>query len=176
MNLDRSIAHLESIKKDIRDEVKQRIEQRDKYSIQLTIGLGGIVAVSFGPTGFEKALIAAPLVSIYFTVLILYSYRIHKILASYCRDMIEPELARLCGTSPDMEWEAYYLTQDVPGIRRVFFMVALWVITVLPPLYLWFVEEQVEIFELTWFRSVLIVSEIVFIVASLTITLKFKRA
>jgi len=125
-----SIDHLERIRLDVRDEIKRRIEQRDRYSIQLTIALATIVAVAFGPTGFSKVLIAAPLVSIYFTILILYSYSIHRILARFLRERIEPELARMCGTSTETEWETYYLTvaNAVPGIRRGFFLIALWVV------------------------------------------------
>jgi len=100
----RATAHLEKLRDDVRDEIKKRIEQRDKYSIQLTIALGAIVAFTFrsGSSGSSQALIAAPLVSIYFTVLILYSYRIHKILARYLREEIEPRLAELHEISRDI--------------------------------------------------------------------------
>jgi len=137
--------HLEVLRQDARDEVKRRIEQRDKYSIQLTIALGIIVAVAFGSTRFDKVLIAAPLVSIYFTVLILYSYRIHGILARYLREQIEPELARICGTSPKMEWETFYSSLPAkPGIRRMFFLMALWVVYFLTITYLLTTEFLID--------------------------------
>jgi hypothetical protein len=49
--------HLEKIRDDIRDEIKRRIDQRDKYSIQLTVVLSAIVGVSFSKPGFEKILL-----------------------------------------------------------------------------------------------------------------------
>lgn len=128
--------HLEKIRDDIRDEIKRRIDQRDKYSIQLTVVLSAIVGVSFSKPGFEKILLAAPLASIYFTVLILYSYRIHAVLAGYLREKIEPALAALAGTDPSIEWERYYLDHAVPGIRRGFFLTALWVVTIVSLLLL----------------------------------------
>lgn len=142
MTEEKALAHFETLRQDIRDETKRRIEQRDKYSIQLSIALGALVAVSFSWTNLRMVLIAAPLVSIYFTVLILYSYRVHDVLAKYLRKEIEPELARLCGTPPEKEWETYYKTQEVVGIRRWFFLVALWVVCALSLIYLWLAEFE----------------------------------
>ena len=137
---EKALGHFEALRQDTRDEVKKRIEQRDKYSIQLSIALAAILAVSFSTTGLRAVLIAAPLVSIYFTVLILYSYQVHHVLAKYLREEIEPELARLYGTPVDKEWEKYYNKHAVPGIRRQFFLVALWVVSALSLVYLWFAE------------------------------------
>jgi hypothetical protein len=69
-----ALLHLEALRSDVRDEIKRRIEQRDRYSIQLTLAMGAIVAFAFSKDGFRMALVAAPLVSIYFTVLVLYSH------------------------------------------------------------------------------------------------------
>jgi hypothetical protein len=130
---DRAIAHLERIHQDIRDEIKRRIEQRDNYSIQMTLAVGAIVAVS---AGFPAALIAAPLVVTFFTVLVLYSYQIHRLLSGYLADKIEPELARLCGTDPEAEWERYYKHVAVPGIRRSFYLASLWFFNIACPAFL----------------------------------------
>lgn len=163
-----AIVHLEVLRQDARDETKRRIEQRDKYSIQLTIALAAIVAVSVSRLGFGKVLVVAPLVSIYFTVLILYSYRVHNVLASYLREKIEPELARRCGTPPEMEWETFYRTQAVPGIRRGFFLVGLWGLTIGSLLYLWFTESAQPEFAL-----VLVVISVVYILSIAAITALF---
>ena len=170
MTNDKAIAHLESIRHDIRDEIKRRIEQRDKYSIQLTIALGAIVALSFSTTGFRIAIVAAPLVSIYFTVLILYSYRIHRILAHYLRDNIEPTLARLCGTPPEIEWETYYAAHAVPGIRRRFFLFALWVVSLGSAGYLWIAGREQSDFEL---RVALVVASVIYILVAAVVTRAF---
>jgi len=166
---DKAIEHLERIRQDIRDEIKRRIEQRDKYSIQLTIALGAIIAISLPPDGFKGALIAAPLVSIYFTMLILYSYRIHRILSSYLRNEIEPELARLCGVSPQKEWEIYYESKAVPGLRKNFFMLALWVVCVLSLTYLWFTQRD------QFGCVVLAVATVIYSAATIAITVAFWR-
>ncbi len=172
MTEEKAIAHLEARQQDIRDEIKRRIEQRDKYSIQLTIALGAIVAVSFSVANLGKVLITAPLVSIYFTVLILYSYQVHRLLARYLREEIETELARLCGTSPEKEWETWYTAHAhaVPGIRRWFFLLALWFVCVASPLYLWMIEGQDP-----EFRMVLFFATPVYIGTAVWITFWDKR-
>jgi hypothetical protein len=125
----RTYDHLEKIKGDLREEIKKRIEQRDKYSIQLTVVLAALVAITFSERGFQKALLAVPLASIYFTVLILYSYRVHRLMTKYLREVIEPRLAEGAGSDPAQEWETYYQANAIPGIRKGFFMAALWVVT-----------------------------------------------
>lgn len=167
----KSIGHLEAIREDIRDEIKKRIQQRDQYSIQLTIALGTTVAISFSPKGFGQALIAAPLFSIYYSVLILYSYRVHKLLARYLREEIEPELARLCKIAPSREFETWYAVNTIPGIRKAFFLVSLWVICILTPAYLWMTESgRPE------FKIIIIVSGIVYLLATISITIAFRKS
>ncbi|UCB43251.1 MAG: hypothetical protein JSV77_00975 [Dehalococcoidales bacterium] len=158
------IAHLERIRQDARDEIKRRIEQRDKYSIQLSIALGAIVAVAFSSSDLRMVLIAAPLVSIYFTILILYSYRIHTALTDYLRKKIEPELAQRCGTPRDIELETYYhrKSKEMPGIRQGFFLVALWVASILSLVYLWLAERDIGM-------PVLIVATVLYVLADLYI-------
>ena len=175
MTQERAIAHLEAIRQDIRDEVKRRIEQRDKYSVQLTVSLAAIVAVAFGAPGFDKVLIAAPLISIYFTVLILYSYRVHDVLALYLREHLEPELAKRCGTPADLEWERFYRSQAIPGIRRRFFLFALWAAYVLTVAYLSVREFWLANKGDTDWRIALISAAIVYILANGMITWAFWR-
>ena len=168
MGNEMAIKHLEVLREDARDEIKRRIEQRDKYSIQLTIALGAIIAISFSDPTFGKVLVVAPLVSICFTVLILYSYRIHNVLAKYLREKIEPKLAELCKTSPDLEWEVFYSTQQTPGIRHNFFLTSLWIVCITSLLYLW-VTERGE----ADFRMVLWVVTILYTSAAIAITYSF---
>jgi hypothetical protein len=170
-----AIAHLEKLRADVRDEIKKRIKQRDTYSIELTFGLGALLAIALArpDPSFDlgKVLIAAPLISIYFTVLILYSYRIHKLLAGFLRERLEPELARLCRTSPQSEWERYYAEHAVPGIRRLFFLGSLWVITATSLAFLWWAYGQSPDFTL-----VLIVATVVYTAVTILITLIFWRS
>jgi hypothetical protein len=127
---------LQALRADARDEIKRRIDQRDRYSNQLTIALGALFAVALAEPGLDKILLAAPLISIYFTVLILYSYRMHSVLAGYVT-RLETELSRASGVPAELEWEHYYSRHAVPGIRRTFFLAALWVVALLVLLYLW---------------------------------------
>ena len=150
-----AIEHLQEIQQDIREEIKLRIKQRDQYSIQLTVALSTLVAIASTATATitdntthtsifhfaYRVLIAAPLVSVYFSTLILYSYRIHSLLAGYLRDEIEPELARLCEIPPEKEWEKYYTDHAVPGIRKTFFIGALWIICIISPIFIGFAEN-----------------------------------
>lgn len=141
------IAHLEKLRTDIRGEIKQRIKQRDRFSYQLVLALGALVAVSFSEYGTPKVLIAAPLVTIYYTALILYSYKIHSAAAGYLRTVLEPQLAKLHGLSTDVEWETYYKQLFVPGIRHTFFLWMLWTVSVGTLLYLWLTEREATAFK-----------------------------
>ena len=101
------IAHLEILRADMRDEVKRRIDSRDRYSIQMTISVAAIVGVAFSRPEFLRVPMAAPLVAIYYTVLILYSYRVHRVIAKYLREQIEPRLAALHDIPIEIEWESF---------------------------------------------------------------------
>jgi Na+/melibiose symporter-like transporter len=166
---EKTIAHLETLRANARDEVKRRIEQRDKYSVQLSIALTALVGISFSITGFRMILIAVPLVSIYFTVLILYSYKIHSTLASYLREKIELKMAEYYEIEKDYEWENYYKTQHVPGIRRIFFMVALWVVTILSIVFLWCTEQNQQL-------TVVQVLGILYAISNILITVFFWKS
>ncbi len=152
---ERSLQHFQSLRQDIREEMKYRIQQRDTYSIQMTLALGTLVGVAATSVATQtqstsvasivnlayRAIIAAPLIAIYYTTLILYSYRVHRLLSKYLREVIEPELARLSNVSIDVEWENWYTKNAVPGIRKSFFLSSLWLITILSPLYVAFSEQ-----------------------------------
>jgi hypothetical protein len=112
---------------EIRSEIRQRIEQRDRYSIQLTISLAAIYAFAFSDHGSLRMLLAAPVASLYYTVLILYSYAIHDIGARYLRERLEPALSQRT-VSNEPGWENYYSRQERPGIRRHFFLWSHWTV------------------------------------------------
>lgn len=131
--------------------------------------MGAIVAFSFSKDGFRMALVAGPLVSIYFTVLILYSYRIHAVLSDYMRSQIEPAIAKAAGTEPNIELETWYKTRAVPGIRRSFFVATLWAITTLTMTYLLLAERDNHFDEMVlWCLAV------VYLIAAISITYAFR--
>lgn len=179
---EQKIEHFKMLHQDIREEIKLRIHQRDTYSIQMTLALGTLVGIAatsvIQSTAVNnlayRALIAAPLIAIYYTALILYSYRIHRLLSKYLREVIESELARLSFVSIGVEWENWYLKNAVPGIRRSFFLGSLWIITISSPLYVAFSELLQS--HITWhellFAPLGIVS-IIYLVSTIFLTISF---
>ncbi len=131
---ERKYQRLLSLYTELRTEIRQRIAQRDQYSIQLTVALAAVIALSATgkPTeqpNMHRALLAAPLLSLYYSVLIQYSYAIHKVLALLLRTRVEPEIAKLSNGSTEYELETFYLNHRVPGIRKVFFNLSMFVVT-----------------------------------------------
>jgi D-glycero-D-manno-heptose 1,7-bisphosphate phosphatase len=128
--------HFEDLRTDGRDEIKRRIQQRDQYSIQLTVTLAAIIAGSTSGSGSPKLLLLAPLAAIYFTKLILTSYRMHDVLAEWLRDVIEPHCSEAFGTPLEIEWETWQRFRETPGIRRKLFVVVQWAVTLISVLLL----------------------------------------
>ncbi len=170
-----AIAHLEKLREDVRDEIKKRIGQRDSYSMQLTIASGTIIAIAFS-ADHQEILVLLPLVSIYYIVLIMYSYEIHRFAAQYLRDEIEPKLAKLCGTPSNIEWETYYKGKKtdpeklgketkVPGIRSWFFLTWMVTITVIYICYVWLSPVGNEKF----CKTILIIISAIYVLAVIRI-------
>jgi hypothetical protein len=133
---DKKINHYEKLREDVRSEIKMRITQRDNFAIQLITTLGLLCTLGFANEGFSQVLVIAPLLSIYYTMQILYSYKLHDALAGYLRDILEPELSELCHIKLEHEWESYYSGINVPGIRRIFFLWSMWIVSSLSVIYL----------------------------------------
>jgi hypothetical protein len=166
-DVDRQILHYQALREDVRTEIKTRIQQRDNFSTQFITALGAIVAVAFAKDGFEKVILIAPLIVIYYTMQILYSYRVHDILARYLREEIEPALTRLCITDPEHEWERYYKKNAKPGIRRKFFVYVMWIVS--SGILLYYINA-------TSLKNITaIVAGITYLAAMLWVTLTFKR-
>ncbi len=164
--------HLEMLWRDARDEIKMRIQQRDKFSIQLVLALSTIVAVSFSRKEFWWILILVPLVSTYFTMLILYSYKIHAILVKYIQEELEPKLSKFYRISQENEWETYYKKNAVPGIRQYFFLISMWVINASVLIYLWVNELQQFGFK-TIFVVIFLIITLLYLFAMFFVTIRF---
>jgi len=138
----RRMAYLVGIRDDLRNEIKQRILQRDRYANQLTLAMGAIMAVAMVPglgapgntplaRPYLGLLVVVPLVGIFYSSLILYSYKIHRTLARHIEQRIEPEIEELCPTplkprySTPAAWEMSYVQtySQTPGIRSGFLRV-----------------------------------------------------
>ncbi len=169
------------LRDDIRGEIKTRIQQRDAYSIQLIVGLGVIFGAAFAQHGLERVLVAAPLLAMYFAMLILYSYRIHDVLVRYLRDEVEPFIAKVVTATTvatdesarwteHLEWENWYASKGRlrPGLRRRFFYWVAWLTTVGALAYLWVIERT----DVT-FQVVLAITTIAYLIALLVLTRVF---
>lgn len=144
LSKDRAINHLEAVRTSMREEILLRIKQRDDFSNYLAVALGTIVTLSF-TTNHVIFLLAAPFASIYFTSMIIHSYEIHVSVMQYLRGIVEPQLAELCGTPPENEWEKFYTTRKKSGIRRSFFISAMWFVCLASPLYVLIIESKTSI-------------------------------
>jgi hypothetical protein len=135
---DRRINHYEKLKEDARNEMKQTVNQRDNYIIHLVTMLVVLCSVAFAEKGFVQVLVAGPLLTIYYTLQVLHSYRLQETLSQYLRDIVEPQLAILSKIDPRHEWGSYYLMRARPGFFRGFFLWAMWVISSGLMTFLWF--------------------------------------
>lgn len=123
------IAYLRQLLDQARDEIQKRIEQRDKYAIQLVIALTAVLTVAFSEFGGRMVILAAPLPTIFFTRLTLYSYRIHRARAEYIADVLESEIAGAVGDTVRAGWEGHYRSLGLrPGHRDHFFVTAMWMV------------------------------------------------
>jgi len=154
---DTKLEQLRIIYEDARSEIRQRIEQRDKYIIQQLITLGTILGVAFYKKIYEL-FILIPFISLYYTLLIEYSYRIHNKISKNLRN-IEPEMTTLSGLNTEFHMETYHHKEgnkerdkktkkeekinDEAGIRHLFFMLSFY-ITLLFSLSLIFYYESNE--------------------------------
>lgn len=88
-------------------------------SIQMVLALGASFAVAI--ERFPRSILIAPLISLYYTAMILYSYKIHDIAVRLLREGLEPTLAKMAGTDPALEVETFFHRHGAAGIRRDFF-------------------------------------------------------
>ena len=130
------IHHLEEVYNDTRDEIKQRINQRDGFAIQYLVAVGAVVTAILS-TDLQWSIyftLLIPLLAIFYSTQILYSYTMTDKLSKYIREELDPPIEKLLGTN---EWESYaWRTKKMSkvkttGIRKGFFRASMWVITIL---------------------------------------------
>ncbi|TFE24539.1 hypothetical protein [Cohnella luojiensis] len=165
---DKKLSHYEKVREDVRNEIKLRMRQRDRFAIHLITMLTLLFAVAFAEESYNLILVAAPMLSVFYTLMILHSYRKHDLLARYLREVIEPELAMLCRIDPAREWQSYSYKMSRYGSRRAFFLWVMWVVCTGLMAYLWFNAESA--FQLTFY-----IFSGVYLIAMLCVTLSFIR-
>lgn len=114
------LSRLEELWKESRDEIKQRITQRDNYFIRMSISFGIILA---GSLKYEAVVFIMPIVALYFTILTVHSYQIHVALSEYMRDELEIKIQQFLfpGTGainkPYLEYEQMSSDKSLVGVR-----------------------------------------------------------
>ncbi len=63
LELDPKLETLLAVREDARGEIKARIEQRDRYSLQLLVGLGAIAAAALSQKGLGWLWLLAPVIA-----------------------------------------------------------------------------------------------------------------
>lgn len=126
------IDYLIALQQELRNEVKQRVAQRDGFATQFLVGCSTVITLSLMDFPYAVFLIwLMPLVTIFFSLQILYSYVIHDNLTRFLRKHVEPELSRLLEIKQTHRhnyfWETrcafdrMILDMRFPGIRKGFF-------------------------------------------------------
>jgi hypothetical protein len=144
VSLSEKLSHYDNVRQDVRDELKMRITQRDNFAIQYVVVLGTVIAGAFAGTyagafeGTYYALLLMPMISIYFTTQILYSYFMHNTICYFLRENIEKKIIEILNDNPPLsEWESFVVDYQkkskitIIGIRKDFFIVCMWAITLL---------------------------------------------
>ena len=107
---DKRIDFLISLYGDLREELRQRISQRDSFAIQFMVSIGAIVALSIQENSYASFLfLLLPAITLFFSIQIFYSYSIHRKLSDFIREHVESELSRLLeykqGQMQNIFWE-----------------------------------------------------------------------
>ena len=130
------LGHLESIQDDVRGEIKQRINQRDGFAIQYLVSVGAVITAVLS-TNLDVSiyfLLVAPLLAIFYTTQILYSYSMTDKISNYIINKLDRPIEKILGTE---EWESYsWRTKQktktrTTGIRKDFFRGSMWVVTLI---------------------------------------------
>lgn len=95
---------------ELRNELKQRINQRDGFSIQFILSTIAVMTIACSGNGkYSKIIFLLPVISYYFTEQIFSSYKVHGRLVEFIRENIEKQIANeIKETEPsDTLWESY---------------------------------------------------------------------
>lgn len=121
MSLDKELIYYERLKalwEESREEIRQRINQRDKYVVQMMIGFVGVIGASRF-IDVSSLWVLSPLPLFYYSLMTYHSYLIHKQLARYLSDNLEPKIKDIVRLKEFdyMEYENFFLTEKSVGVR-----------------------------------------------------------
>ncbi|MBR1747229.1 MAG: hypothetical protein IJ735_03325 [Clostridia bacterium] len=125
---------------DCRKEIQMRITQRDHFAIQEVVAICALLTIGF--TSFDYALFAfliMPIISVFYTIQILYSYSMHKRLHNFLKEL-ESKIAELLDYQGDVDklfWESNCETnkdkehRNAVGKRKLFFSCAAFAVPII---------------------------------------------
>lgn len=167
--------YLLCIYNDARQEIKQRIAQRDSFGIQLIVAFSALLVAGFAYSPI--AFLFLPVVGWFYNLQIEYSYHIHNRLTAFLRGRLAEEMVSSAGFSEtdikDLYWERNcekYWTKGKTNERRdIFFIIFSLVMPVVAEILFFFISNYK-----TWIR-ILIMSICFAIYLFLALTLMQRR-
>lgn len=150
MNQEESRLHvLLQMHNDGRHEIELRIQQRDSFAIQYIIAVSALFSIGFMDFTFSCVVfLLIPLLSLFYSIQISYSYVIHRRLHKYISENIEPEIASILSMNPyernNLLWESYCNVSSKEnniktiGIRESFFKYSTIISSILGPILFFF--------------------------------------
>lgn len=111
-----------------REEIRQRIRQRDLYVIQMMIAVAGVLVASRlmkqETSDLAWLWLTLPLPFFYYSIMSYHSYLIHKQLARYMSDSLEPKIMDVISKESEtyLEYEQFFKTENSVGVRSWLFM------------------------------------------------------
>lgn len=152
------IAYLKESQRTVRNEIEIRIGQRNTFSIQFIVAIGAILTLGFLDFKYSSFLFfLMPLVTIYYTTQILYTYDLHDRCHRFLVEEIEPELCKLLEfdeiEKQKFMWESYCDSETQrkavrnPGTRKRLFQVSVLVMPIIASLLFFFVSYERALYE-----------------------------
>ena len=132
-------------REDARDEIKQRIAQRDNFAVQYTVIILALLTLALSNAGKAVticSLALIPIISLFYSFLLDSSYRVHERLVEYLNTEIEPKIEQI-GKSSIILWEHYckntrLLESDFQiGGRKMFFHI----VAIVSPIIVFFIDS-----------------------------------
>lgn len=153
-NMDSDLNALLNARDDARNELKQRIAQRDSFAVQFIVIASSLLtlACSEKSTGAISIVTLAllPIVTLFYTILIDSSYRVHARLVEYINTEIEPKIDEQL-QSNIIFWEGYCKSvrklegdQSIGG-RKIFFHIVLCLMPIITGVIYYFLETKYKI-------------------------------
>ena len=116
------------IYKDLRDEIKRRIEERNNYFIQAILSFGAILTVVFTQSRLFSicACLAGFVLSFIFFMLIRRSYTIGEDIKRYLKVHIEPRMQNLSTVMPWQKYRVKEREQKIKELKNMVFYKRIW--------------------------------------------------